>query len=293
MITVLLKGGLGNQMFQYAFGRYLAEKNKDILSLDLTFLHARVPFKEVEFRDYYLDIFKINSSITFLSKIKTNSPIMLGISLFMAKFRNILGIQKYINENFFDFNKKALDLKDNIYLNGYWQSHKYFRDIENIIRKEFTLKEPMGEKAVEWKNIIIQSPIPVSLHIRRGDYVYNKKVNLHHGICSISYYKDAVKSLEGLFPMGIILFIFSDDIEWAKENLQFKHKTHFVSEQGIKDYEEMMLMGYCRHHIIANSSFSWWGAWLNNKPNKVVIAPQKWLNDGDDLDLIPESWIRL
>jgi len=294
MIITNLKGGLGNQMFQYALGRCLAEKNRNTLLLDLTFLHARVPLKKFVFRNYNLDVFNINPGFTFLSSINTKSPLILALSLLIAKSKSIFGIQKYVSEKTFTFEKNILNLKGSIYLDGYWQSPKYFADIEDIIRKEFTLKNFLGEKATEWKNKISQSSVPTSLHIRRGDYIYNKKTNLHHGNCSLNYYQEAVKSLEQRFSKDLVFFIFSDDIEWAKENLRLNFPTYFVSDREIKDYEELMLMSYCKNNIIANSSFSWWGAWLNNKKDKIVIYPQKWFNDGNNTkDLIPESWIKL
>jgi hypothetical protein len=281
-------------MFQYALGRCLAEKNRNTLLLDLTFLHARVPLKKFVFRNYNLDVFNINPGFTFLSSINTKSPLILALSLLIAKSKSIFGIQKYVSEKTFTFEKNILNLKGSIYLDGYWQSPKYFADIEDIIRKEFTLKNFLGEKATEWKNKISQSSVPTSLHIRRGDYIYNKKTNLHHGNCSLNYYQEAVKSLEQRFSKDLVFFIFSDDIEWAKENLRLNFPTYFVSDREIKDYEELMLMSYCKNNIIANSSFSWWGAWLNNKKDKIVIYPQKWFNDGNNTkDLIPESWIKL
>jgi hypothetical protein len=135
----------------------------------------------------------------------------------------------------------------------------------------------------------------VSIHVRRGDYVSDAGTNRFHGTCSVDYYHDAVDRISGFAPASHF-FVFSDGIDWAKENLRLRQPVTYVDfNDGEKNYEDLRLMSLCKHHIIANSSFSWWGAWLNPNPDKIVIAPKKWFNDPsiNTDDLIPNSWLRL
>ena len=135
----------------------------------------------------------------------------------------------------------------------------------------------------------------VSIHVRRGDYLTNPVTFQTHGLCDIDYYKKAIDEILDLVDKPHF-FIFSDDQSWAKSNIIFGAPTDYVMHNNsLKNYEDLRLMSYCRHHIIANSSFSWWGAWLGNNPEKIVIAPKKWFNDPkiDTTDLIPDTWLRL
>ena len=159
--------------------------------------------------------------------------------------------------------------------------------------QQFTLKNEIHPKTQQYKQEIIATE-SVSLHVRHGDYVTNADTNSFHGVCSLDYYKNAVSKIKQEMPLPF--FIFSDDIIWAKENLDFIGNMTFIEYNGATpDHEEMYLMSLCQHNIIANSSFSWWGAWLNQNPNKIIIAPQNWFNDVslDTKDLIPNEWIRL
>jgi hypothetical protein len=196
-------------------------------------------------------------------------------------------------EPHFTFCSDILRVKDNCYLSGVWQSEKYFKDMENIIRKEFTLREDVTKKTEDWINKI-ETTHSVSIHIRRGDYISNKKTIQKHGVCPIEYYTKAVQFVSGKLQ-DPKFFVFSDDVEWAKNNLVINYQTYFVSDINIPDYEEIIIMSKCKHNIIANSSFSWWGAWLNENKNKIVIAPKKWFSSNytDTKDLIPQNWIRL
>ena len=181
------------------------------------------------------------------------------------------------------------------YFIGFWQSEKFFKNIEKIIRKEFTLKNPLSNYANVVFEKIKSTPISASLHIRRGDYVLEPHTNAYHGVCGLDYYQKAYEELVKKINSPFEIFVFSDDIEWVKENLRLPGKMHFVSNPNIPDYEEMFLMSCCTHNIIANSSFSWWGAWLNPNKNKIVIAPKQWFaNKNEDAkDIVPESWIKI
>jgi len=179
------------------------------------------------------------------------------------------------------------------YLAGYWQSEKYFQDAEPIIREDFTFKIPMASRNEQIAEKIAQANA-ISLHVRRGDYVNNPHTKATHGICSPDYYRDAIgymaKQIENPH-----FFIFSDDMPWVRSQMKLDFPCYYIEHNsGAESYNDMRLMSMCQHHIIANSSFSWWGAWLNPYPNKIVIAPRKWFaNNSDTDDLIPPGWIRL
>jgi hypothetical protein len=176
---------------------------------------------------------------------------------------------------------------------GFYQSETYFKPAKDIILEEFTLKKPFSSQAQNISNNIALQPMPVSLHIRRGDYVSNDRARKHHGLCSLEYYQEAVERITGKVK-NPLFFVFSDDIAWAKQNLKLDNAT-FVSNPEIRDYEELLLMSQCRHNIIANSTFSWWAAYLNKNAKKMVIAPKQWnvKSASDTLDILPSSWIQL
>lgn len=289
MVIIKLQGGLGNQMFQYALGRSLAEKNKIDFKLDLSFYNKE---KNNLHRNYSLKYFNIIENIAEEDELKKtkeyrqkNKLIYFFYRIFSKK--NIV----YVKENFFYFGKDILKIKNNAYLDGYWQSEKYFKNIESIIKQEFTLKNKLDSRL---ENLVedIKNTNSVSIHIRRGDYITNQKTNSVHGTCSLDYYQTAIEHINNKIK-NPIFFIFSDDIEWVKNNLKTEFPTFFI--EGNKDYEDLILMSYCKHNIIANSSFSWWGAWLDHNPNKIVIAPKKWfnVNNINTSDLLPNSWINL
>jgi hypothetical protein len=194
------------------------------------------------------------------------------------------------NESGHAFMKEFYSYPKDVYLNGYWQSEYYFEPIKGILRKEFTLKEVLIGQNAELAERIKNSN-SVSLHIRRGDYVDNKEVSEFHGTCSPEYYKKAIEFLKAKGDLEV--FVFSDDIQWAKENLR-ADKINFVAQNN-PGYIDMNLMALCKHNIIANSSFSWWAAWLNQSPSKIVIAPQKWFADPgrQTPDIYPKNWIKI
>lgn len=289
MIIAVLKGGLGNQMFQYAMARRASYVNRADLKLDISAFSGEDILTP---RKYYLDEFNVVEN--FSSKYESDIIKKRGFINLLHKLKPYYK-RFNIKEKYFYFDPKILLISDNVCLDGYWQSEKYFKDIEEIIRREFTLKKIPSR---EFKKICdyICSKESVSLHIRRGDYVFNKTTNKFHGVCPLNYYYKAIELMNQKVKNSVY-FIFSDDIEWAKNNLKLKVPHHFVSDRNgkIKDYEEIILISRCKSHIIANSTFSWWGAWLNNKPNKIVIAPKKWFNDIsiNTSDLIPRLWIRI
>lgn len=292
MIITKLIGGLGNQMFQYATGRRAAHINNTLLKLDITGYNNQVGITP---RKYMLDIFNIHASIATkeevsLFNIHSKNRIQRNLHRIILFFLR----RYYIRQKTTGFTTEFLTVPDDSYLDGYWGSEKYFKDIEDIIRKEFTFKskpDDINQKMInQMKNCD-----SVSIHIRRGDYVNDKKTNQFHGVCDLDYYIRAI-ALIAKKVNNPKFFVFSDDPQWAKQNLHLKSPCVYVDHNtGKKDYEDMRLMSKCRHNIIANSSFSWWGAWLNSNKNKIVIAPKKWFNDKsiNTKDLIPNSWIKI
>ncbi len=271
MIIVNIIGGLGNQMFQYAMGRSLAIKSKQKLKLDLA------AFENYPLRNFELDVFNIDPEIASKEEINQLKENKLNFT-----------------EKYFHFDSEILGLDQSTFLVGYWQSEKYFINYKDIILKEFILKNELSHQSSQFQKAI-ESTISVSLHIRRGDYITNPTTNSFHGACSLEYYKNAVSLIVNRVDKPQF-FIFSDDLDWAKENLNFIEKITFIKlNENIPDHEEMYLMSQCKHNIIANSSFSWWGAWLNQNVDKIVIAPEKWFLDEtmNTKDLIPDTWIHL
>ena len=290
MIIIRLMGGLGNQMFQYAFGRHLAEIHKCTLKLDLSFLLNKFQGANVTIRKYELYKLNIIENIANQNDINKFTRTTGLINIISQK----INPYKIIRETQFHFDENILKSGKNSYsIDGYWQSEKYFKNIENIIRNDFQIKADFKEKN---KNLEekIKSTESVSIHIRRGDYVTNEVTNNFHGICSVDYYQNAIKQISQLVSYPVF-YIFSDDIEWAKTNIVSDFSTYYVDNDVDSNDEDLKLMSMCKHHIIANSSFSWWGAWLNPDLNKIVIAPSKWFNDTslDTKDLYPDNWIKI
>ena len=290
MIIIYLKGGLGNQMFQYAMGRCLAESHKTQLKMDISAYNYDGPL------EYFLGPFNIQENfaspeeIKKLTTIEQNEFQRIVHSLFHSHPKKA---RTLVRENRTIFNKKMLNLPDNVYLEGYWQSEKYFLNIENIIRKEFTIKTPQTGKNKELSEIIAASQ-SVSIHIRRGDYVSSTKTNQTHGTCELDYYDKCINELKKTIKKPHF-FIFSNDIPWCRKNLKMSADITFVEHNTMKNaHEDLRLMSQCKHNIISNSSFSWWAAWLNTNENKLVFAPQKWFaNKKKNADfIVPEKWIR-
>ncbi|MDD5068946.1 MAG: alpha-1,2-fucosyltransferase [Candidatus Pacebacteria bacterium] len=283
MIIFNLKGGLGNQMFQYALGRKLSLQNKDILKLDATL------FDKENQRRYTLGHFLIQGDIATQEEIRRiknpHGPLSHLKHLFKKKVLRQFNVR---------FLPEILLLKGDIYLEGYWQSEKYFKDIRPILLNDFTLKDGLSEQATRTLMQIRNTKNPVSIHVRRGDYVKSQEAKAYHDMCSPSYYRQALEIIKNKTDSPSF-FIFSDDIDWVKGNLKLEGSVTYVSNPAIKDYEELILMSACKHNIIANSSFSWWGAWLNQNLEKIVIAPEKWANISPKIykDIVPESWIKI
>ena len=296
MIIVKLLGGLGNQMFQYAAGRRLSIVHDVTLKLDTSWFSYRLP--DGTARPYALGVFAIQENFATQEEVRSltgevSSDIYNRLRSLMQKLKLIHGQREMVKERFLHFDRTVLNLPENAYLEGYWQSEKYFLDVAGVLRKEFTLKEPLAGKNLEIADQI-RNTCSVSIHVRRGDYVSNPGITEFHGVCEPAYYHRCIDELSRKFS-NAHFFVFSDDPVWTRVHLNFDYPVTYVDHNDSdKGYEDMRLMSLCRHNIIANSSFSWWGAWLNPNPDKLVYAPQRWFNrpDIDTRDLVPSSWIR-
>lgn len=294
MIIVKLQGGLGNQMFQYAFARKLAYKHNVPLLLD------KSSFEQTDLentqRDYALRCFNIQErfasqkDISRFNKFKIKKPEKLWFLYNFIVANNL----RYVSERQYNFDPKTNLIGKNAYINGFWQTEKYFLEIKNIIKNDFVLKKPFGSRAEMIATEIDNTKTSVSIHIRRGDFINNEKTRAYHGVCEKEYYNRAIKMIcEKIHAPKF--FVFSDDISWAKENMHFQFPVIYVSPKESKECEDLILMSKCHHNIIANSSFSWWGAWLNNNPQKIIIAPNKWVSSSklNTKDILPDSWIKI
>lgn len=286
MIITRLIGGLGNQMFQYAAGRRVAHMNKTELKLDIAgYSHQ----KGITPRKYMLSIFCIQeqfASIQEIAHVKKNVSRIAQI-LFQHPVT-------YIRQKTHIFDPHLLTIVNNVYLDGYWVSEKYFQDISKIIRKDFAFQRiPNAEN----RNMLasISRLNSIAVHVRRNDYVKDQRTRDFHGVCGLDYYQKAVSFIIKKVS-DPVFFVFSDDPNWCKTNLRLAYPTIYVSHNlGKKDHEDMRLMSACKHNIIANSTFSWWGAWLTDNSYKVVVAPKKWFTDTsiNTKDIVPKRWVRL
>jgi len=294
MVIVRLVGGLGNQMFQYAAGRAVAHRNQTQLKLDVSALERDAR------RNYKLHHFNIQerfASPEELARVKGTSGnrltrlVLLFSRGLLPRYRWTVIQEDYIGP----FDPSIMAASGNVYLAGYWQSEKYFTNIQDIIRHEFTVKYAPDAQSRAVAEMIDRIPCSVSLHVRRGDYVSSPRTARVHGTCDLTYYQEAVKWIAERVPQPH-LFVFSDDPGWITENLHVSYPTTLVTHNdATRDYEDLRLMSLCKHHIIANSTFSWWGAWLCPNPGKLVVAPRRWFNEfeADTRDLIPDCWYRL
>lgn len=293
-IIVKLNGGLGNQMFQYAFARAVSIKTGIPFELDATGYENQNPLNTK--RAYELSCFKTKVILSDSSKVKKHKTFYNLLCKIFSRLGIKLKNSSYYIEHDFTYQQEINDLTINreVYFEGYWQSYKYFESIRTALLKEFTCNEELDEQN---KNILnsIYASNSISLHIRRGDYVSNPKAKAVHGVCELKYYQEAIKYMqEHNQSSKIIWYVFSDDIEWVKSNLSIENAVYINNNKGIAAYKDIVLMSKCKHNIIANSSFSWWGAWLNDNPSKIVVAPKKWFAIAKDTqDLLPSEWVKL
>ncbi len=288
-VGVRLQGGLGNQMFQYAAARNISHRLNAKLVLDLSWFLGR----NEKHLQYSLSDFRIIGQKKYRAKILPK------------RFRNIyykvtdkfsgLGLGREVFfEKSFQFDAKLHQINRPIVLDGYWQSPRYFNEINHILIEEFKIKDKLNKPSLKILDQINKSQ-SICIHIRRGDYANNRTVNAIHGTCPISYYQNGVDMLSlGLHSPKA--FVFSDDPAWARENIKLPIETIIVDVNNVdQPCSDMSLMAACSYFVISNSTFSWWAAWLSTAGMKKVVAPKKWFVSGKNrtLDLIPDTWQRI
>lgn len=292
LVVASLSGGLGNQLFQYAAARAISLRNNCKLVLDLAW------FSETQFglgvtpRSYSLDPFEL----PVLVKRKLNLWSVSRFTSFLISFKNAASrfSKNIYSEKSYNFDSRVLALRVPVRLKGYWQSHRYFEDFSECIKSEIGTIRKLSHESAQILDKIVKSN-SICLHIRRGDYVSNLNASTFHGVCSMDYYRRGLEIVsDGLdLPHA---FVFTDDPDWAKEHLDIGVKFTVVDVNGPDDaYQDLWLMSSCDRFVIANSSLSWWGAWLSRSPDKVVVAPKQWFAsmEIDTSDLIPSDWIRV
>lgn len=285
-VVVGLSGGLGNQMFQYAAGRSLALRLDVPLALDLTWFGGQ------QERQFALSPFRIQA--VQHSRFSWLPPrVQAAMSRISRRFSpRILGVP-VLREPHFQYTSTFSGLSSSVYLEGYWQSERYFDDIRSQLMQDFNLCIPLPPSCEDFLAEIASSN-SICVHVRRGDYLSNQEAAKVHGTCSPAYYEAGMAELCQVLEKPRC-FIFSDDPAWVRTSLTFDCPTTVVDVNGPSNaHFDLALMAACRHFLIANSSLSWWGAWLSNYSEKRVIAPARWFltSKKDTADLIPASWQR-
>jgi Glycosyl transferase family 11 len=280
-------------MFQYAAGRALAEQKQEKLKIDLSFLMMnKMQNGDFVARPYELGLFpEVNEQTVDVEQLHLPSIVR------RIKKKLQIGQFPVYHEPTFQFTSALSELELPVLIDGYWQSEKYFIAYEELIRRIFRF--PTFSSADESNALLseLKQLNAVSVHVRRGDYLNSQILQLH-GLCSLSYYQTAIAYIQAKFPDAVFCF-FSDDIEWVKQELVQLTPNYRIAEGngGTNAWKDMCLMSNCKHHIIANSSFSWWGAWLNPDAEKTVIAPKQWFNTTDayyaTTDLLPDRWMKM
>jgi hypothetical protein len=285
MIIIRIHGGLGNQLFQYAYALYL----KKILNLN------NVYFERLRYKgeiDRPLSISKFN--LTSFNLINSDFG-RFNNSKINKLYNIIFNYNRYIIEGSSKLSGNYLPRiipNQKIFLDGYWQKFQIVNEVEDILRSEFILNTSISSKLSDTEKLIMAQCYSVSLHIRKTDYVSIKKNNSIFANCSVNYYTEAIEYMLNNVSQDISIFIFSDDFNWVKKHLHIK-SNHYLIE-GNSDIEDLYLMSLCKHNITANSTFSWWGAWLNTNKSKIVTTPSTWfLNGMSEIDLVPHDWIRI
>lgn len=287
MIVIKMCGGIGNQMFQYALYTKFKEDGKEVY-LDLD------GFNEFIQNYSWNDIFNIfdlsyntvqDSEKRILCDFDTDLISRIRRKLFGRKKTHVFENQEG------NFEPEILEMKD-AYLEGYWQSEKYFVEIKDRIRDLYQFKSEPSNECKSVMKLIDEVRCSVSIHVRRGDYLKGINNSIYGGICNGLYYRNAIEYLKKKTEKPTF-FCFSNDIEFCKNNFKDEDFIFVDCNNEYNAWMDMMLMSMCKHNIIANSSFSWWGAWLNSNQDKIVVAPKKWLNTKEMKDICPEEWIRI
>ena len=285
MIISVLAGGLGNQLFQYAFGFQLARQCQTELRLERHLLESRLlaRFRQYTPRHYELDIFAMPQTVA--------SPYDVArcLSRTLLPGQQAVVLRESAPETLTNLSVQTQDAL----CFGYWQSEDYFRLEAGTLRQQLIFRQCPSDLTLTVAEAVLSCPSATFVHIRRGDYVANTIANQHHGLCGIDYYYRSIEYLHERVS-GARFFVFSDDQDWVKRELGplLQPATFIEHNRGADSWQDMYLMSLCRHAIVANSSFSWWGAWLNPEADRVVIAPKRWFANQVTLNekIIPARW---
>ncbi len=298
MLIIKFMGGLGNQMFQYAFGVALSHSTGKDVFFDPSWFEEIKSYKgPLGKRVYELEYFNIKPKFVSQEEAQKHiNEIKVRNSYLPGFLRHMFKIQKYkvLSDKVFEkednlYEPELLEFKGDRYYEGYFQDEEYFIQHRDEILQAFTLKAPLDDANAKMLEKI-KNTNSVSLHMRRGDYLVLQET---FGLCTLKYYKNAIEYMASKTE-NPHFFLFSDDIEWVRENLKINYPCTIVDintpQTGFFDLE---LMKNCKHNIIANSSFSWWGAWLNKNPDRIIIAPKTWFLKGDRTNIVPKNWVKL
>ncbi len=283
-IVVSLEGGLGNQMFQYAAGRAASLRSPCGLALDLRPLTAGGD------RAYGLGDFRLRPDIELISE----GPPPRRDGTLRRFLRRLAGGSRCFREAGFPFDAGCLRLRPGARMEGYFQSERYFADVATIIRTDFTPREGVLAEIDSLAARLLPAGTCVSLHVRRGDYTHPATMAVH-GLLGADYYERALRLMAERTGTAMTVCVFTDDPAWVRAHLALPEGTRFISEQTRTALQDLILMSRCSHHVTANSSFSWWGAWLNPNPDKVVVTPREWFRPESGLDtrdLRPTGWLQ-
>ena len=285
MIIVRMVGGVGNQLFCYAYAKSLQQKGYDV-KIDIS------TFKFNKIDSYEFDKYNIDIPI---STQEENERLFNNSLLSKILKRFGIDISNKVREKSLLFDESLLRINDNSYVDGYFQNEKYFYDIRDIILEQISINRPLSNFTKSIQKKINSLNNTCSIHVRRGDMANDINVKIH-GVCSVEYYNNAIEYLKN--KLGEVnYFIFSDDFEWCRSNLKIDNAIFVESDEHRIAHEDIYLMSLCDHNIIANSTFSWWGAWLNDNVSQISIAPMEWFKDKkyqkQSQDIVPNGWIKI
>jgi hypothetical protein len=293
MIVARLTGGLGNQMFQYAAGRSAAARLGTQLRLDSRWFAGKGSGIPGNRREFLLGCFAIDADLVDAGRIAVLPPRSRrqywSQRLLPRPWQPTLTVLTEDDGRLPD--TRFFAISDDTYLDGFWHSERYFTAHAHIVRKDFSFRTPPTAANASFAATIVETN-SVSVHVRRQDYITEPKTRSVSGILQPEWYRAAVGAIAARSDAASV-YVFSDDPEWCRSNLTFDHPMTIVEWNQAAAFEDMRLMSLCRHHVIANSTFSWWGAWLDPHPDKIVIAPEPWRMDRAAPQVLPDGWIRL
>jgi hypothetical protein len=300
MLTIKIHGGLGNQIFEYAFGRAFSLRLGSTLQLDPASLLDNTPRPHVTKWNYILDqVFAIQPPIILPARITKVLQIYYVNTVFNRFYPVLLsamGYWRYVKERTFAFDPFIFELRGNLYLNGYWQSERYFSDYESTIRKDLTFRHSLQGEAARLGNAIAAAE-SVCVHVRRQDKIWGHSSRKLHMVAPIEYYDKALAFIRTKLGRDLKVYVFSDDTDWCRQHLRFSPDQVVVADElaGPGGRDHLQLMTLCKHFIIPESTFSWWAAWLSGNKNKIIVAPREWFCDKtiDTKDVVPAFWARI